>query len=146
MSTKDLCSPTNGPSTLPGLSSDSLYCLTPDTINETSISSMVQACCGASNALQKMGGCDYCVVDEPTAWSNSSDDRTVTMAWASCLTSQARELHPNLSAIFVSCHVPGEPSGAASVVAATAGGGRAGWVVWGFVVLVGFGCVSGSVL
>jgi hypothetical protein len=145
MSTKDLCSPSNGPSTLPNLSPDSLYCLTPNTMNETSISSMVQACCGASNALQKMGGCDYCVVDEPRAWSNSSDDdRTVTMARASCLTTQALELQPNMSGIYVSCHVPGESSGVAAVGGAA--GGRAGWALWGLVVLVGFGCVSGSML
>ena len=87
-----------------------------------------------------MGGCDYCVIDYPTSWSeeSSDDDDDYGPAWAACLSQQSRVF--NVSQTRAStCHVP-ERSGAAGL------GRRPGWMVWGLVVVGGFGCVSGSLV
>lgn len=127
-----LCFNHGGVDKLPGLDHSQLYCLTPNVNDSTAISSLVQTCCG-QNPLRKMGGCDYCVIDEPTSWSDNPVD------WGKCVFSQARMA--NVSGVFAtSCNVPG------SGVALSAFGGRAAWAVWGLVVLVGFGFVEGSLL
>ena len=148
MSTEPHCNATYTPNTLPGLSSDSFYCLTANTANLPSFTNMSTACCGP-NALQKIGGCDYCVIDTPTDWSNSSRDVGVSdehirlgMLWDDCLIRRGREFGTNQTRISSSCHFPGEESGA-SVAAAV--GGRAGWAVWGLVMVMGVGWVEGLV-
>lgn len=134
MANTTLCQPNGSVTQLPGLDSSSLYCLTPNTVNATAITSMVQVCC-ASNHLQKMGGCDYCVIDEPTFWSNNTDSDRLGPRWAECLSQQARAFNVS-QARASTCNVP-ESSGAVGL------GGPKGWVVWGLVVLLGLGGLRG---
>jgi len=139
MSTENLCRPYGVPATLPGLDSNSLYCLTPNTIDSTAVTNMVQACC-SSNPLQKMGGCDYCVIEqEPAYWFDNSATGGAadhSRQWASCLSRQSRTF--NVSGGRASaCNVP-------SAAAVTAG--RPGWALWSVVALVGLGSISGALL
>lgn len=136
-----LCHHHGGVSTLPGLDNTNLYCLTPNIQDTNAISHIVQSCCGA-NPVRQLGGCDYCVIDEPTAWSNaSSDEYGYSNGWGDCLFTRANAA--NVSMIAASCNSPS--SGAAGLLAA-GGGGRAAWGVWGLVVLVGFGLVEGGLV
>lgn len=137
MSTGALCVPNGGVSELPGLDPSSLYCLTPNTINATAISNVVQACCD-SNALQKMGGCDYCVIDQPTSWSNNSDDDHYGRDFAACLSQQSRVFNVSQERAST-CHIPDKSSMAMTTA-------RPGWATWSIFALVGLGCVSGSLL
>jgi hypothetical protein len=131
-----LCRPYDGPST-PNLDTNSLYCLTPNTINSPAITNLVQSCC-ASNPLQKLGGCDFCVIDTPTYWSQNSADGTheYGRAWASCLSFQSRDFNVT-GGRFSACNVPNAAAGIGS-------GTPSGWGVWGVVVVVGFHFISGG--
>jgi hypothetical protein len=145
MSNETYCTPAGGVDSLPGLD-NSLYCVTPNTLNAPSFTNMTTVCCD-TNALQKMGGCDYCILEQSTPWYNASDangDDPGT-GWSSCLSRQANVFQTNQSLRFSYCHVPSESSAAASIFA-TSAGGRMGWAVWGLVVMVGVGTVSGSFL
>lgn len=139
MSTESLCQHNGGVSTIPGIDPSSLYCVTPNVANTTSISNMSQACCDF-NPLQKMGGCDYCIINYPTSWSNTSDEDSIVRGWAGCLSTQASLDETNQTVRASWCHLPGDSAG----VAVSAG--RPGWAVWGLVAVVGFGLVEGGLL
>jgi len=137
MATEFLCQPNGGVTDLPGLDSGSLYCITPNTINSTAISNVVQTCC-ADNVLQKMEGCDYCVIDQPTYWSNQSDADSVGLNFAQCLSLQSTYFNVSQKRAST-CHVPDSSSKAAFIV-------NPGWAVWSVVALVGFGRILEFVL
>ena len=58
-----------------------------------------------------MGGCDYCVIDTPTEWSDRDPD--VGMEWAFCLGEQKMEVAPEREMIVSGCHEVGESGGIA---------------------------------
>jgi hypothetical protein len=89
MANETYCTPAGGRDSLPGLD-NSLYCVTPNTLNTPSFTNMTTACCD-TNALQKMGGCDYCILEQPTSWYNASgaDNDEPAEGWRRCLSRQA---------------------------------------------------------
>jgi hypothetical protein len=142
MANETYCTPAGGRDSLPGLDS-SLYCVTPNTLNASSFTNMTTACCD-TNALQKMGGCDYCILDKSTSWYNASDadDDEPGEGWRRCLSRQADVFQTNQTLRFSYCHVPDGKSNAAARVFPTTTAG--GWVVWGLAAMVGFASFLGS--
>lgn len=88
--------------------------------------------------MKKLGGCDYCVIDFPTSWSDAEDQDDVRRGWAGCLSREASLDETNQTVRASYCHLPSDSGGVAA-----GGVGRLGWGVWGLVLLVGFGCVEG---
>ena len=143
----NLCTPTSSPPTLPNLPSTSLYCLVPNTLNQSSLSRSVQTCC-ASNPQQQLGGCDFCVIATATDWSDSTEDNDMGDIWETCLKYKVREFGgSNASVVASSCHLPELPEGESGGVRVFGTGGGA-WGVWGLVVglVVGVGLVEGVVV
>lgn len=145
MANETYCTPAGGRDSLPGLDS-SLYCVTPNTLNAPSFTNMTTACCD-TNVLQRMGGCDYCILDQSTSWYNASDADNDEPAegWRRCLSRQADVFQTNQTLRFSYCHLPDESTSAATrVFVTTAAEARTGWAVWGLVVMVGFVSFLGS--